>query len=227
MGVGYTMKYADAGLYFKLITSLNGLVWKDVNKNGIRDTGDTPMPNVVIFLFNKFNTFVKSTKSDENGNYSLKSLDPGQYYCRLPEYPDLTYVMFTGSNTDKDSEFTHQYGVATSRLITLSGGTPESHFDFGYRSINGVVESPNDRQIEDVSVYPNPTISHIRVRLPQGQEGGKYFILNSMGQVVMEGRLMSNDDDIDVFALPAGRYALHVNNGNNNWRKSFAKFENR
>lgn len=227
MGVGYTMKYADAGLYFKLITSLNGLVWKDVNKNGIRDTGDTPMPNVVIFLFNKFNTFVKSTKSDENGNYSLKSLDPGQYYCRLPEYPDLTYVMFTGSNTDKDSEFTHQYGVATSRLITLSGGTPESHFDFGYRSINGVVESPNDRQIEDVSVYPNPTISHIRVRLPQGQEGGKYFILNSMGQVVMEGRMMSNDDDIDVFALPAGRYALHVNNGNNNWRKSFAKFENR
>ena len=227
LGTGFPMKYVDAGLYFKLQTSLNGLVWKDINKNGIRDAGDQPMPNVVIFLFNKWNIFIKSTKTNENGEYSLKNLDSGQYYCRLPEYPDLTYVMFTGNNPDVDSEFTNQYGQATSRLVTMVAGTPLQHFDFGYRSVNGIHELTNDDKIREAIVYPNPTIGDIRVRLPEGQYEGQYYIINAAGQVVLNGIISSNDEAIDLWRLPAGRYAIHIKTESNSWKKAFTRFENR
>ncbi|MBK8829075.1 MAG: hypothetical protein IPO26_21035 [Saprospiraceae bacterium] len=49
---------------------------------------------MVIFLFNKNKIFIKSTKTNDAGQYSFNTLNPGSYYCLLPEFPELGFVTY-------------------------------------------------------------------------------------------------------------------------------------
>ncbi|MBL0027045.1 MAG: T9SS type A sorting domain-containing protein [Saprospiraceae bacterium] len=222
----YKMKYVDAGYYFKLISSINGIVWKDANKNGIRDDKDVPMPNVVIFLYNKSRIFVKSTKSNDNGEYSLKNLDPGQYYCKLPEFPDLDYVMFTGDNQDRDSEITNQYGPGTSRLLTIEAGVPFINFDFGFRDLNRFADTDPNRDVV-YGVYPNPAVNQINVKISFDTESiTEYYIVNNIGSVVKKGQIHKSNEVLDIDYLPSGRYTIHFVNTQEKVMRSFVKIDN-
>jgi protocatechuate 3,4-dioxygenase beta subunit len=218
----YEMEYVDAGLYFKLTGKINGMVWIDANGNGIRDAQEATKPNVVIFLFNKNRVFVKSVKTNENGIYSLNNIESGQYYCMIPEFPDMDFVMFTGQNQDKDSEITNQYGLGTSRLITIQGGSTFENFDFGYRPKNGFnIPTPEAR--EDISVYPNPTIDNINIDLPDGINDASYYIVNSMGSVIQEGKIGGDHRTINTESLISGKFTIHVVTDKTKWIKSFLK----
>ena len=222
----YKMKYVDAGIYYKVISSINGMVWKDSNKNGNKDEKDLPMPNVVIFLFNQAKIFVKSTKSNDKGEYSLKNLDGGQYYCKLPEFPDLDFVMFTGNNQDKDSEITNQYGPGTTRLLTIEAGVPFANFDFGYRDLNRFTESDPQRQ-SMYEVYPNPAINEVRVKIPSDIELiTEFYILNNVGSIMKQGRIEPKNDILNIEYLPAGRYTIHFVNTQERIMRSFVKIDN-
>jgi hypothetical protein len=222
----YKMNYIDAGCYFKVSGKINGVVWKDKNRNGLRDPFDELMSDVVIFIFNNSRVFIKSTKTDKEGKYSLKNLDSGQYYCKVPEYPELDFILFTGENQDYDSEITNQYGKGTSRLITIQAGTPINNFDFGYKPLNGVSSSDKETGMQ-LEVYPNPTISDVRIGIPESDTGGDYFIFNSAGSLVMQGKVNARIESIHTEDLPTGRYTIKVVSGDNNWVKSFMKLENR
>ena len=221
----YVMKYIDAGFYYKVSASVNGVVWKDLNNNGIQDGNDELMPNVVIFLFNKFKTFIKSTKTDENGAYTLRNLDAGQYYCKVPEFPDLAYVMFTGANQDKDSDITNQYGLGTSRLITLVAGVPFTHFDFGYTDTTLKIV-PDKTESMQLEIYPNPAFNDIKLRLPGKTDKGQFYIVNNMGAVLRNGNVESHDSQLNISDLPPGKYSLHIITSENKWVKSFVKLSN-
>jgi len=220
----YKMDYIDAGFYFKVISSINGLVWKDVNKNGYRDDKDLPIPNIVIFLFNQDKIFVKSTKSNDRGEYSLKHLTPGKYYCSLPQFPDLDFVMFTGANQEKDSEFTNQYGIGTTRLVTIDPGIPLLNFDFGYKELTNFNSDENNRQV--IGVYPNPAVTELRVKAPPSEEPYEFVVVNNQGFAIKKGFLTNNENALDVGHLPPGRYTLHVSTSNGVIIKSFIKIDN-
>ena len=222
----YKMKYVDAGFYYKVISSINGIVWKDTNKNGMKDEKDLPMPNVVIFLFNQARIFVKSSKSNDKGEYSLKNLDAGQYYCKLPEFPDLDFVMFTGSNQDKDSEITNQYGSGTTRLLTIEAGVPFTNFDFGYRDLNRFTE-PDPNRANIFGVYPNPAVNEVRVKISSDIELiMDYYIVNNLGSIVKQGRVDPKNEILNIEYLPAGRYTIHFVNAHERMMKSFVKIDN-
>ncbi len=221
----YEMEYIDAGCYYKVSSSINGVVWKDENKNGIRDNGDILMKDVVIFVFNKFNIFVKSTKTNADGAYNLKNLDAGQYYCRVPEFADLDFIMFTGLNQDKDSEITNQYGIGTTRLITIQDGIPFGNFDFGYRQANGIRNQEQALQNE-LLIYPNPSLYEVHVKVPGDKTDADYYIVNALGSIVLQGRVQSDASTINTSDLPPGKYSIHVINGKNKWAKTFMKIEN-
>ena len=220
------IKYIDAGIYYKVSTSVNGVVWKDNNINGIKDVGDTFIPDVVIFIFDKNNIFVKSTKSNQDGSYSLKNLDSGQYYCLLPEFPDLDFVLFTGQNQLQDSEISNQYGFGTTRLITIEAGTPLHNFDFGYKDANGLRQ--DELLIEQgLSIYPNPSMYNLGVRMPDLEEEADFYIVNVSGSVVLKGKINPATANIDIENLPAGKYSLHIVNGIQKYARTFMKIENR
>ena len=222
----YIRKYIDAGYYYKVVSSLNGKVWKDKNHNGLRDDTDSLMQNVVVFLFDKSRIFVKSTKTNSVGEYSFKFLDAGQYYCRIPEFSDMGFVMFTGNNQDKDSEITNQFGVGTSRLITINPGIPLSNFDFGYVDLNRLVVS-DPKRIVQYEVFPNPVINEIRVKVPSDiLMKTQYNIINNMGRVVKSGTIDGESEILETGHLPSGRYVIQFYNEKERILKTFIKVDN-
>ena len=60
-----------------------------------------------------------------------------------------------------------------------------------------------------VSVYPNPAKNTITIELP-GSEGATVQIINTIGQVVLEKFFSGIKTQMDISALPAGVYIVHV-----------------
>lgn len=91
--------------------------------------------------------------------------------------------------------------------ITLTGGTLSTEEEaFGL----------------SVTVYPNPVVSDLKLRV----EGGDYQIqiFNVRGQLMLEKRI-SGDDDINLSHLNNGVYLLNLkdNSSNKVYRKKFIK----
>ncbi|MBM0106000.1 carboxypeptidase regulatory-like domain-containing protein [Steroidobacter sp. S1-65] len=60
-------------------STIGGVVFKDVNANGTRDGGDTPIANVVIVARDVSNTVVATTTTDASGAYTFVGLPAGNY----------------------------------------------------------------------------------------------------------------------------------------------------
>jgi hypothetical protein len=113
-------------------TYISGIIWDDVNKNGLRQGGEAIFPGVVIEIWDEpYSTLVATTSTDINGKYKVV-LPPGNYYI----YPSLNGYDFTLENVGSDD-------------------TIDSDFDkndtYGYFSL---VE--NQKLVYDVGMYKLP-----------------------------------------------------------------------
>lgn len=70
---------------------ISGKAWNDLNKNGIYETNETVLKNVIVKLFD-LNTkrIIKTTKSNDNGDYLFTELENGEYTV-LYEYDTVKY----------------------------------------------------------------------------------------------------------------------------------------
>ncbi len=222
----FAMKYIDAGFYPKVTANLNGVAWFDKNGDGLKDNSDSLMANVLILIFDKNHFFVKSTKTDQFGIYKLNNLDPGQYYCKIPEYSGKKYILFTGANQDRDSEITNQYGTGTSRLVTLGAGTTIDNFDFGYSRSSNFSDNPGvfNMRKNGFSINPNPSFWYIDVTLPDNKTAS-YYIANNQGSIMQKGVIQEGNERINIESLAAGKYSLHVINKEFKMVKSFIKLD--
>jgi len=67
--------------------------------------------------------------------------------------------------------------------------------------------------LEGVKVYPNPAADVLAI---EGAAGAHFSIANSLGQILLEGRIHSGNAQVDVSALPAGLYLLRLTDANGN-----------
>jgi hypothetical protein len=58
---------------------ISGFAFNDVNKNGIQDAGETPLPNVTIHLRSASGDLVATTWTDATGHFSFSGVAPGDY----------------------------------------------------------------------------------------------------------------------------------------------------
>ncbi len=71
--------------------TIRGVVFRDLNANGIRDVHDPGQPDIVVSAYDADNNFVISTTTDINGEYILnRELDStkiiaGESYCVMFE----------------------------------------------------------------------------------------------------------------------------------------------
>ena len=86
----YSKTYAERAV-IDLTTSLGGYVWVDEESgketvyNGTYDTTEKRVPNIVVKLYKENGTYVKQTKTNENGEYKFTNLNALKKY----------YVTFT------------------------------------------------------------------------------------------------------------------------------------
>ncbi len=70
--------------------------------------------------------------------------------------------------------------------------------------------STNTETSDEFALYPNPAHLSFRLSHPEAAHGADYRLVNGMGQQVHAGKLSHNSTTIDVGALPAGVYIVHV-----------------
>ncbi len=80
----------DAGLYRK--ASIGDKVWRDVNHNGVQDSGEEGIGKIKVALYDAATgELVASTVTNATGNYGFGNIDPGSYYLKF----DKSNVLFT------------------------------------------------------------------------------------------------------------------------------------
>ena len=102
----------DAGLFFQVPTesSLSGIVWDDVNNNGIREDSEIAIPNVMIALENQDGEVLDMMLTDSEGIYLFDNLSEGFYSLKatfsldkIATYPNI------GSDDAIDSDFLEKH----------------------------------------------------------------------------------------------------------------------
>ncbi len=93
-------------------------------------------------------------------------------------------------------------------------GVDETHFG---NSIQSVEEKNSFR------LYPNPAKNNLIVELHESDETNSFSVLNSMGQIVVQGKLTPDKRIINIVSLPLGVYSLNLTTAGRMHSESFIK----
>jgi hypothetical protein len=63
-----------------------------------------------------------------------------------------------------------------------------------------------------LQIYPNPTVSHLNIKLPQNADSYDYSIINSAGQKVGDGKINSSLSSISLLGYTSGKYFVVLQN---------------
>ncbi|WP_375448085.1 SdrD B-like domain-containing protein, partial [uncultured Fibrella sp.] len=121
----------DAGFFRP--ASLGDYVFEDVNQDGIQNTGDTPIPGVIVTLYQN-GSAVATTTTNGSGLYSFTGLTPGSSnsysvgFTAPAGYAPTTPL--AGTSTANDSDINPLTG--RSQSITLASGESNPTVDGGF-----------------------------------------------------------------------------------------------
>lgn len=198
--------------------SLGDKVFADINRNGIQDTGDTPISGVIVTLISN-GTVVAATTTLSSGTgigcYSFTGLTPGVPYSVSFTTPSGYTATTPLSGTDKTKDSDPVGGITAP--VTLTAGENNPTIDAGFTPVLGsigdivwkdlIVNGKYDAGSEQG--VPGVTVRLLQVTSPVGSTlvstsvvsstftdgGGKYLFTN-----LPEGRYIV---EFDKTTLPA------------------------
>jgi hypothetical protein len=103
---------------------LGDRVWKDLDGDGVQDSGEPGLSSVKVQLLDANGTVVATTTTNSNGNYSFSGLLGGTYQVRID-----TTTLPSGLAPTYDLD-----GIATANVATFTLSQSRSDVDFGYRT---------------------------------------------------------------------------------------------
>ncbi len=139
--------------YFKLVPgSIGDQVFLDINANGIKDSGETLVPNVTLRLYKDSNAnglldggepLLQSTSTSLTGTYTFNTLGPGAYIVDLDESAPAIPDGYSPSQDPK--------------AVTLTVGQNRTDIDFGLvrrlsKAVNKSIANAGDSLTYTVSV---------------------------------------------------------------------------
>jgi hypothetical protein len=86
-------------------------------------------------------------------------------------------------------------------------------------TVQGVSNEANAK----ISLYPNPAIDQIQIKLADHLTTGKAMIFDENGELIQTENFDSNEFSMDVQSIPAGNYYLRVTDGQHQYFNHFVK----
>jgi uncharacterized repeat protein (TIGR01451 family) len=133
-----------------------GIVWDDVNYNGVREPGELGMSGITVNLRDPNNTIVDTTVSNQTGNYVFANPPTGNHYIEF-QAPN-NYVF---SRPDQGNDDTHDSDAAVfdgRTIVTASpNGEPGKTWNAGLTKdtegdrIPDVLEGTGDRDNDGIT----------------------------------------------------------------------------
>jgi len=127
---------------------LQGLVWNDLNKNGLQDPSEPGKNDISVYLSHSDNILINTSKTTTMGTYHFSSVPSGSYY--------LTFVLPTnyqfspqdvGTNDAIDSDVDMD---GRTPVFLITPGQPTHDWDAGiYTPMHRPVSTPNHKPTAD------------------------------------------------------------------------------
>ena len=200
---GESIGNIDLGLKDLVINpaSICGLTWDDFDEDGVIDTGESEMENVIVQLLDASGFVLTTTTTDSNGDYCFYNLTPNEIYQIGFVLPSPTASSFTNAGVDMDANtltgLTGTYTPIDNQNITNVDAGLIGPFSIG----NLVWSDVNDNGIKDAS---ESAISNVTLYLLDGagttyldttvtDAYGKYVFKNlSQGSYIIEMEVPNN-----------------------------------
>ena len=108
--------------------SLGSTVWIDTDGDGVVDSGERSIPDVLVNLYDENGILVAIAETDANGNYLFTDLPPGTYLVQLDpnSLPEEVRATF-----DRDGS------PDLNTLVNLSSGLSILDANFGFQVVGG------------------------------------------------------------------------------------------
>ncbi|HLO54876.1 MAG TPA: SdrD B-like domain-containing protein [Saprospiraceae bacterium] len=191
--------------------AVSGLVWEDLNANGIFEVGEGNIPNSTVRLFDNMGTQVALTFSDMMGNYVFSDIVPGDYSVMFdrplgfePTVADI------GGDENVDSDANPNTGITTTFMVLPSDTISNIYAGyFRYATVGDFVwEDSNKNGIQDI-----------------GEAGIDQSLVRLIG---VDGRGVAVDDNVftDIMGqynflnVVPGNYTLVFDLPNDSFRRS-------
>jgi len=133
----------DAGLIHNPTgtASIEGRAFTDSDGDGIQDTGESGLTDVMVWLYRDDGLLLAGIPTDSNGEYSFVSLAAGDYYLQFEPPSEILYA-FSPQDEGSDDTLDSDVDPVGVTLVTLTGGQAMDDLDAGLRPvtvINGFV----------------------------------------------------------------------------------------
>ena len=181
---------------------VDGHVWHDENRNGVRDAGETPIAGVAVSLSDN-SGIVSVTESDSSGRYSLFGPRPGTFHVTVLT-PTGTALSPVDAGDDRiDSDINP--GNHRSDDFPLDYNAVDQTIDIGLFGSDGLAKIKsnvwNDQNANGIQDVGEPPLENVNVDL-----------LDADGKVVAS--MLSGEDGRFQFAdLVPGNYQLRFDPG--------------
>ncbi|MCX6297420.1 MAG: T9SS type A sorting domain-containing protein [Bacteroidetes bacterium] len=170
-------------------------------------SGHVSVMDYFICTFREFRTGViwstylggSGDESDGNGRRVSIAMD-GNNYLHLAGQTNSSASFPTDNNGGPPTYFQPAISNITDGTIT--------RFDMGPIQLVGVDEI--DAQENGIFVYPNPTSSALSLQVDKLTENLSYTIYNSLGQILMTGKITSLVTSLDMQNLNSGMYLIEI-----------------
>ena len=111
-----------------LPSSIEGVVWGDLNMNGIREMNEKLSDNFVVELYSG-QQLISQTQTNDSGSYKFFNIYPGSYYLNFNTYRG---VIFSPKDTTDEMHDSDPYpDTGVTEVITISSGQAEHSWDAG------------------------------------------------------------------------------------------------
>jgi hypothetical protein len=183
---------------YQITGSIYGLVWNDIDGDGVRDAGEPMMENVMVQLSSN-----PPTMTDENGVYSFGNLAPGSYTINV----NVGSLPFGGTWTETgESDAT----INNSITVTLTLGESDGSHEFGWQATglsmigDQLFFDWNGDGVQDANEegIPNITMNLYRDINDNG--------LRDISDILLATTVTDQDGYYEFLSLPAGSYLVGV-----------------
>jgi hypothetical protein len=218
---GITIDSIDGGVFTP--GCLGDRIWLDTNKNGIQDSNENGIPNIVVRLLRSNGQLIEAQTTNAKGEYIFNNLPQGIYQMEIatPTTYDIT-IPDQGDDDSKDSDF-QQNGRTP--LISLAHSAKVYDLDCGL-ILKGNQNEENKEIVETLyspRAIPNPALFDVHFDIPFTKCDLSLYSGN--GNLVMRIIGYQKGDRVDISGLKAGVYYIIAQKGSQKTSGRFIKVD--
>jgi hypothetical protein len=185
----FQSKYALLMFYYENQDQANVNTYKTIVEQATADTYET---NDALALFDLLDII----HFNYNGDYSLLSQGEINFLLDLSQ---MTTVSASIALYILEAHLGYAFPLLAS---DLSNSTPR------------MGKFPDETDISELSIHPNPASSYITVVIPEGLEQGNMVVMDLTGRTIISNSITSANSNHDIHQLVNGVYIVRVYSNN-------------